>query len=138
MDAIQARILNIKLDYLEQFNKRRAEIAAFYTQAFRSVPGIRVPETSPGVGHVWHQYALCCGRKDALGSFLGSKGVGSAAFYPVPLHLQKAFAGLGYKEGDLPAAEKITKQTVCLPIFPELTQKELDYVVQCVKEFCGQ
>ena len=138
MDAIQARILTIKLDYLEQFNKRRAQIAEFYSAAFRDVKGIRVPATAPGVGHVWHQYALCCDRKDELGSFLASKGVGSAAFYPVPLHLQKAFAGLGYREGDLPVAEKITKQTVCLPIFPELTQEELDYVAQCVKEFCAQ
>jgi dTDP-4-amino-4,6-dideoxygalactose transaminase len=81
---------------------------------------------------------MCCVRKDELGSFLASKGVGSAAFYPVPLHLQKAFAGLGYREGDLPVAEKITKQTVCLPIFPELMQEELDYVAQCVKEFCAQ
>ena len=70
-----------------------------------------------------------------MGNFLASKGVGSAAFYPVPLHLQKAFINLGYKEGDLPIAEKITKQTVCLPIFPELKQEELDYVVKCIKEF---
>ena len=70
-----------------------------------------------------------------MGNFLASKGVGSAAFYPVPLHLQKAFDYLGYKEGDLPVAEKITKQTVCLPIFPELTQEELEYIVSSVKEF---
>ena len=84
---------------------------------------------------VWHQYAFRCSKKDEMGNFLASKGVGSAAFYPVPLHLQKAFAYLGYKEGDLPTAEKITKETVCLPIFPELTQKELEYVVATVKAF---
>ena len=70
-----------------------------------------------------------------MGNFLASKGVGSAAFYPVPLHLQKAFTYLGYKEGDLPVAEMLTKQTVCLPIFPELTKEELMYVTENVKAF---
>ena len=84
---------------------------------------------------MWHQYAFRCADKDAMGEFLADKGIGSAAFYPVPLHLQKAFSGLEYKEGDLPVAEMITKQTVCLPIFPELTQEEMEYVADGVKEF---
>ena len=70
-----------------------------------------------------------------MGNFLASKGIGSAAFYPVPLHLQKAFEYLGYKEGDLPVAETLTKQTVCLPIFPELTEEELKYVTAGIREF---
>ena len=84
---------------------------------------------------VWHQYAFRCAQKDAMGNFLASRGVGSAAFYPVPLHLQKAFGYLGYQEGDLPVAEMLSKQTVCLPIFPELTQEELDYIVTSIREF---
>ena len=135
LDAIQARILNIKLDYLDKFNAKRTEIAEFYSTAFAEVAEIVAPQVRNGVVPVWHQYAFRCNDKDAMGEFLASKGVGSAAFYPVPLHLQKAFDYLGYKEGDLPVVEKITKQTVCLPIFPELTQDELAYIVKSVKEF---
>ena len=90
---------------------------------FRSIV---VPKIKEGVQTVWHQYAICCRDKDAIGDFLAGKGIGSAAFYPVPLHLQKAFDYLGYKEGEFPVAESVTKQTVCLPIFPELTKEELE------------
>lgn len=135
LDAIQARVLDIKLDYLDGFNARRTEIAKFYNSSFADIKEIKTPQIREGVTPVWHQYAFRCPDKDAMGDFLASKGVGSAAFYPVPLHLQKAFDYLGYKEGDLPVAEKITKQTVCLPIFPELTQEELEYIVASVKEF---
>lgn len=135
MDAIQAVVLNIKLRYLKDFNAKRAEIARFYNEELGKVDGIRTPHIAEFANTVWHQYAFCCEDKDAMGEFLAEKGVGSAAFYPVPLHLQKAFTGLGYKEGDLPIAEKITKQTVCLPIFPELEKEEIQYVVECIKSF---
>lgn len=135
LDAIQARVLDIKLDYLDSFNARRTEIAAFYGKELGVCRDITVPKVREDVIPVWHQYAFRCGRKDDMGNFLSSKGVGSAAFYPVPLHLQKAFKYLNYKEGDLPIAEMLSKETVCLPVFPELTQEELDYVVSCVKEF---
>ncbi|MBO5239589.1 MAG: DegT/DnrJ/EryC1/StrS family aminotransferase [Lachnospiraceae bacterium] len=135
LDALQARVLDIKLDYLDAFNNKRTEIAKFYNESFKDVEAIHTPEVREGVVPVWHQYAFRCTDKDAMGEFLASKGIGSAAFYPVPLHLQKAFDYLGYKEGKLPVAEKITKQTVCLPIFPELTQEELEYIVSGVKEF---
>lgn len=135
LDAIQARILDIKLDYLDDFNRRRTEIADFYNKELAGVGDIVIPKVSEDVKTVWHQYAFRCDSKDEMGNFLASKEVGSAAFYPVPLHLQKAFNYLGYKEGDLPIAEKITKQTVCLPIFPELTHEELEYIVNSIKEF---
>lgn len=135
MDAIQAVVLNIKLNYLKQFNARRTEIAEYYNKELGKLDGIRIPSIAAGAGTVWHQYAFCCEDKDAMGEFLAGKNVGSAAFYPVPLHLQKAFVGLGYQEGDLPVAEKITKQTVCLPIYPELREDEMAYVVDCVKQF---
>lgn len=135
MDAIQAVVLGIKMKYLEQFNKNRAAIADYYNAELSKVPGINIPRIAENVQTVWHQYAFCCEDKDAMGEFLAEKNVGSAAFYPVPLHLQKAFVNLGYKEGDLPVAEKITKSTVCLPIFPELKREEIEYVAACVKEF---
>ncbi|MDO5156758.1 MAG: DegT/DnrJ/EryC1/StrS family aminotransferase [Eubacteriales bacterium] len=135
LDAIQARVLDIKLDYLDDFNKRRTEIAQYYNTELSQCSEITIPKTIENVKSVWHQYAFRCNDKDAMGNFLASKEVGSAAFYPVPLHLQKAFAYLGYREGDLPVAEKITKQTVCLPIFPELTDDELEYIIESVKAF---
>lgn len=135
LDAIQARVLDIKLDYLDGFNSRRAEIADFYNTELGNCSGVITPKVKDGVTAVWHQYAFRCEQKDEMGNFLASKGIGSAAFYPVPLHLQKAFEYLGYKEGDLPVAEKLTKQTVCLPIFPELTEDELQYIVKSIKEF---
>ena len=137
LDAIQARVLDIKLKYLDQFNSRRAEIASFYEKELEKCKDIMVPKVKDGMTPVWHQYAFRCSKKDEMGNFLASKGIGSAAFYPVPLHLQKAFGYLGYKEGDFPVAEMLSKQTVCLPIFPELTQDELDYVVKNIKEFFG-
>ena len=135
LDAIQARVLDIKLDYLEGFNARRTEIAGKYNAAFRDIPGIEIPVIRDGVKTVWHQYAFRCDHKDEMGEHLAALGIGSAAFYPVPLHLQKAFADLGYKQGDLPVAEKITRQTVCLPIFPELTEEEIGAVIEGVKCF---
>lgn len=135
LDAIQARVLDIKLDYLDGFNQRRTEIADYYNKELGSCKDIAIPETGSDMRVVWHQYAFRCDDKDEMGNFLASKGVGSAAFYPVPLHLQKAFEYLEYQEGDLPIAEKLTKQTVCLPVFPELKQEELEYIVASVKEF---
>ena len=138
LDAIQARVLDIKLDYLEGFNRRRTEIAGFYNEAFKDLKEIQTPRAKDGVTPVWHQYAFRCKQKNEMGEFLAKMNIGSAAFYPVPLHLQKALGYLGYKEGDLPVAEMITRQTVCLPIFPELTQDELDYVAKGVHLFFQQ
>ena len=138
LDALQAVILSIKLDYLDEFNNRRTSIAKYYEEKLKACKGIITPKVKGLVKHVWHQYALRCDKKDELGNFLAQKNVGSAAFYPVPLHLQKAFSYLGYKVGDLPVAERVSKQTVCLPVFPELYQEELDYIVQCIKEFVNK
>ena len=122
-------------NYLIAYNSRMDAIAEFYESELGTCDNIITPKINADVKTVWHQYAFRCERKDEMGNYLASKGVGSAAFYPVPLHLQKAFEYLGYKEGDLPVAEKLTKQTVCLPIFPELTKQELQYIIACIKEF---
>ncbi len=135
LDSIQARVLNMKLDDLDAFNSRRTQIAQYYNDRLADCEEIVLPKAADGRKVVWHQYAFRCKKKDEMGKFLADRGVGSAAFYPVPLHLQKAFAYLGYREGDLPVAEKLTKETVCLPIFPELTQEELEYVVTSVQAF---
>ena len=137
MDAIQAVILNTKIKYLETFNNKRAEVARYYNKELSEIEDIVTPRVEEG-NPVWHQYAICCSYKDELGDFLASRSVGSAAFYPVPLHLQKAFSYLNYREGDLPIAESLSKRTVCLPIYPELMREEQDYVIECIKEFYYQ
>ena len=135
LDAIQARVLEVKLKYLDGFNEQRTRIAEKYNEAFAGVEGIRVPRIIDGVKTVWHQYAIRVEDKDGMGEYLAKREIGSAAFYPVPLHLQKAFEGKGHREGELPIAEMITKQTVCLPIFPELTDEEIETVINGVKSF---
>ncbi|MDE7311764.1 MAG: DegT/DnrJ/EryC1/StrS family aminotransferase [Eubacterium sp.] len=135
LDAIQARILDVKLDYLDQFNAKRSTIAAYYSQQLENCAGIKTPKVREGALPVWHQYAFRCAQKDSMGKFLAAKGITSAAFYPVPLHLQRAFSYLGYQKGDLPVAEKLAGQTVCLPVFPELTDREMEYVAATVKAF---
>lgn len=135
LDALQAVVLDIKLDYLDEFNEKREKIAEFYESKLGGCNKLITPKQANNVKSVWHQYAFRCEEKDEVGNYLTSKNVGSAAFYPVPLHLQKAFTYLGYKVGDLPVAEKVSKQTVCLPIFPELEEDELSYVTECILDY---
>ncbi len=133
LDGIQAAALSVKLNHLEEFNRRRAEIAEYYSRNLRGA--VVKPSCRPEGRHCWHQYVIRTARKDGLCAFLNSQGVGVGTFYPIPLHLQKAFDGLGYRKGDLPNAEKAAAETVCLPIFPELTGEELEYVVSRVNAF---
>lgn len=132
LDAVQAAILSAKLPYLERYNRRRAQIACYYSE---NIKDCRVPDEVEGTLHCWHQYAVQTEKKYELIEYLNQNGVGAGAFYPVPLHLQKAFAELGYKQGDLPVAERACGQTVCLPIFPELTDDECAQIVGTVNAF---
>ena len=135
LDAIQALILSVKLKYLDKWNEKRANNAKFYIQNLNGVGDIELPSDSNNGKDVWHQFVIKTKYKDELGKFLSEKGVGTGAFYPVPLHLQKAFEYLNYKASDLPVAEDLSTKTVCLPVFPELTTEELQYVVDTIKEF---
>lgn len=135
MDALQAVVLNIKLDYLCDFLRKREKIANFYTNELRQIEGIRTPATNPDGIAVWHQYAIRCEEKEKLLNYLSEHDIGCAAFYPVPLHLQKAFQYLNYKTGDFPIAERLCRETVCLPIYPELTDGEIMEVCNAIKDF---
>jgi len=134
MDAIQAAVLLIKLKHLNSFNEKRTTTAMFYTNALSNIDVI-TPYCFDGRLHSWHQYAIRTKHKDSLGEFLSENGITTGAFYPVPLHLQKAYIELGYKQGDLPVSEMLSGETLCLPIFPELTDDEKYYVVEKIKEF---
>lgn len=135
LDSIQAAILSIKLKKLDEYNEKREAIATKYNEKLADLP-LNLPKSADAIVEpCWHQYVLLSDEKDDLIKHLGDNGVGAGAFYPVPLHLQKAFDDLGYKEGDLPVAESVCKRSVCLPIFPELTEEETDYIVEIIKAF---
>ena len=135
LDSVQAAVLDVKLAKLNDFNAKRAAIAAKYNERLADLP-IQLPvQKDDKVEGCWHQYVLLCDKKDELIAFMGEQGVGTGAFYPVPLHLQKAFATLQYKEGDRPVAEEICSKSVCLPVFPELTEEETDYIIEKMHAF---
>ena len=133
LDALQAAILDIKLKYLDDFNHKRSCIAGFYWNKLSERFRMQVAQSY--AKSCYHQFAIRSSKKHELCEYLASKGIGTGAFYPVPLHLQKAFEYLGYKEGDMPVAEALSREVVCLPIFPELTQDELIYITNSVFNF---
>jgi dTDP-4-amino-4,6-dideoxygalactose transaminase len=137
LDELQAAILRVKLPHLKRWNARRAEIARYYTQNLEHLP-LEFPVTAKESTHVFHVYALLSDRRDALQKFMADKGVPTLIYYPQPLHLQKVYEKLGYKVGDFPVAEKISKLILPLPMYPELTKEHLDQVVGALLGFFAQ
>jgi len=136
LDAIQAAVLLVKLDHVEAWNRRRADLAARYDLAFAET-SITTPRVAPGATHVYHQYVIRVADRDRLRERLNRDEVGSAVFYPIPLHLQPCFADLGYAEGDLPEAERAAREVLSLPVFPFLTEAEQDRVIAAVRSDVG-
>ncbi|MGN6367603.1 MAG: DegT/DnrJ/EryC1/StrS family aminotransferase [Phycisphaerae bacterium] len=134
MDAIQAAVLNVKLKWLEKWNERRRGIARFYTERFKGTD-VKPPVERAGVHHVYHQYVVRVPRRDALRDYLGKEGVGCNVFYPRSLHMQECFADLGYKKGDFPVAERACEEVLALPVFPELTDSQVERVAEVVLGF---
>ncbi len=136
LDEIQAAILRVKLKYLDSFNKKRVEIAKYYNDKIKALDlPIKTPYVPDDGSHIFHQYVIKTEKRDELSRFLNEHGVGNAIYYPVPLHFQKALLYLGYKPGDFPVAEKVSKEVIALPIFPELKREELDYVIEILEKF---
>ena len=136
LDELQAAILRVKLPHLDAWNARRAAIAARYDAAFAGLP-VTCPVTAPGNTHVFHVYALLTDQRDALQHHLADHGVPTIIYYPRPLHLQKLYAERGWREGDYPVAEGISKRILPLPMYPELTDEQVDYVAGVVRGFFG-
>ena len=137
MDALQAALLRVKLPRLDHCVEARQAVATRYTERLSQVQGVTPPVARPGRRHVFHQYVIAVegeGRRDALRDALTERGIGSAIYYPVPLHVQECFADLGHKEGDMPVAEAAARQTLALPMFPELTEGEIDRVCGVIAE----
>jgi dTDP-4-amino-4,6-dideoxygalactose transaminase len=137
LDTIQAAILDIKLRHLNDYATARRAAADYYDQAFQGVEGLLTPKRIEEGTHVFHQYTLRVqgGKRDALRTFLEEKGIPSMIYYPLPLHFQKAFANERYPEGSMPISEKLSSEVLSLPIHTEMTQEELEFIVENVKAF---
>ncbi len=134
MDTIQALVLDVKLRYLDGWNKKRQEVARYYNENLTGLP-VKTPFVPSYTTHIYHQYTLRArGSNKKFVEHLQAKGIDTRVFYPVPLHMQKCFKYLGYKAGDFSEAESGAKQTFTLPIYPELTMGEKDYIIQSIKE----
>jgi dTDP-4-amino-4,6-dideoxygalactose transaminase len=135
LDTLQAAILLTKLGHLDAWNARRIEIAAFYHTALSNISDLKLPQLGANRSHVYHLYVVQTAQRDALLQFLNAQGIQAAIHYPIPLHLQPAFAHLGYQAGAFPHAETLSQQCLSLPICPELTMAEAEDVVKAVKAF---
>ncbi len=138
LDEIQAAILRIKLKHLKIWENNRNEGAKRYNRLFHDAGlagAVSLPTARPYNRHVFNQYVIRVKKRDALRECLTKEGIGTEIYYPVPLHLQECFRYLGYKKGDFPVSEKAARETLALPIYPELTPEEQEYVVNKIVEF---
>ncbi len=134
LDAIQAAVLEVKLRYLDQYNALRKEAADRYKQLFEGVSSVTVPFEAPYSNHVYHQYTLKVnGNRDEIKNKLFEQGISSAIYYPVPLHLQKAYKPYGFKEGDFPVTEELARKVLSLPIHTELNETIQQFIVNVFK-----
>ena len=138
LDTIQAAVLDVKLKYLDSYNTARIYAANYYNAVFASNEKLLTPITDIKSTHVFHQYTLQLRGVDREGlqQHLNSKGIPSMIYYPIPLHLQKAYQDARYKAGDFPIAEKLSKTVLSLPMHTELTEEELTYITEAVLNFC--
>ena len=135
LDALQAAILRVKLKHLEGWSATRREHADYYDQAFAALEEVQTPYRAAGGKHIYNQYVIRTPRRDDLQAHLSAHTVGNAIYYPIPLHMQECFAHLGYQAGDFPESEQAARETLALPVYPELTREQQDYVVHTITQF---
>lgn len=145
LDTLQASVLNVKLPYLDRWTAMRQQNALRYEELFQQAGlpekgGVRLPRAvyrdhKVSHYHIYNQFILRVPQRDGLRTFLTEKGIGTEIYYPMPLHLQECYKDLGYQEGSLPVAESACKETVGLPIYPELTREQQEAVVGAIAEF---
>ena len=134
LDTLQAAILLVKIKHLDAWSSLRREHANIYDSAFSSVEGIEAPVVMEGNKHVYNQYMVRTPKRDAVMQKLKDNNIGCALYYPLPLHLQDCYRSLGYREGDLPESETAAKETLSIPVYPELTEAMQNKVIETVKE----
>jgi dTDP-4-amino-4,6-dideoxygalactose transaminase len=135
MEAIQGAVLSTKLNHLSEWTEKRRENAKLYSELLAEVEGVKTPEELGKTYCVYHLYVIRVDNRDDLRKYLQEKGIETGLHYPTPLHLQEAYAFLGHKEGDFPMAEKAAKCILSLPMYPELTEGQIRYVVEKIKEY---
>jgi dTDP-4-amino-4,6-dideoxygalactose transaminase len=134
LDEIQAAILRVKLPHLESWNERRRQNAHRYMELLRETQAV-LPVTAPGNLHTYHQFTIRHRQRDALQAYLRERGIATAVYYPLPLHLQEAYRCLGHQRGDFPHAERAAEEVLSLPVHPELREEQIDYVAAMVRQF---
>lgn len=137
LDTLQAAMLLVKLRHLEAWTEQRRANARFYRECLTGVPGVQLPDDPPHLRSVYHTFVVQVNRREELRDFLLARGVGTQVHYPNPIHLQDCAKGLGYKLGDFPVAEAQATRILSLPVYPELTEAELETVASGVRQFFG-
>src|SRR5437879_2093746 len=135
LDEIQAAILRVKLRHLSNWQRARQSHAAEYNRLFSQIPGIMPPLAPEGFEHVYHQYTIRIEQRDVLQKFLSERKIGSAVYYPYPLHLQPLYTSLGHNSGDFPHAERAAQEVLSLPMYPELQNEQIARVVESIDDF---
>jgi len=133
LDALQAAILSVKLKYLDEWTKKRREHAEVYNAAFKGLDVV-TPKEEEFNYHIYNQYTIALKKRDRLREVLKENQIGHDVYYPVPLHLQECYRSLGYKEGDLPVTEEKAGEVVSIPVYPELTSEEQNFVIETIKK----
>jgi dTDP-4-amino-4,6-dideoxygalactose transaminase len=133
LDGIQAAVLSVKLPHLREWNVRRREVAAGYSARLKEVPGVITPQVRPGCEHVFHVYALRLKNRDQVRDALNAAGVSTTVHYPTPLPFLEAYKYLGYSRDGLPVIARHQQEYLSLPIYPELTDADLDFVTEIVR-----
>jgi UDP-2-acetamido-2-deoxy-ribo-hexuluronate aminotransferase len=135
LDTLQAAILNVKMKYIDESIKKRNIIANWYIERLEGCSSIKLPKVKGNQQQVYYVFNILAEKRDELSKYLSSKEIQSSIYYPKPLHLQKCFEYLGYKKGDFPVSEKICEEIIALPIYPEITLEEVDFVCNTILEF---
>ncbi|ATA68023.1 transcriptional regulator [Capnocytophaga cynodegmi] len=137
LDSLQAAVLRAKLPYLNTYNKKRQEAAQKYTNALKNTPNVTTPFTAEGYNHVYHQYTLRItnGKRDELAKILSENNIPFGIYYPIPLHLQKAYADKRYKEADFSVTNQLVNEVISLPMHTELDDEQINFITKIINSF---
>jgi len=140
MEGIQAAVLDVKLQHLDRWNARRRQHAAYYEDLLRELDGIMTPRVGHDIEHVWHIYAVQVAgvNRRRLAAGLRERGIATAVHYPMPVPFQPAYQHLGYRRGDFPVAEGVMSRSLSLPMYPELTDRQIEQVARAISDVLSE
>lgn len=135
LDTLQAAVLNVKMNYVDAEIAERARLVQWYRAGLDGCSSVRLPVVAKGADPVWYVFSVKADKRDDLEAFLNQAGIGTSVYYPVPMHLQECFRDLGYRVGDFPVAERLSKESLALPLYVGMTESDVHYVCDTVKQF---